>query len=151
MYEDGNYHDAELAVMQDDPVIQHEIRSGEYTVPTLGYFPYHGPFVTQLLIAAVKEGNYKQVMHLFQTTRVDPNAQDAVGNTALHYAHENANVQVICLLGTHHADFHITNKMGRTPYDEYEAAIAEHRGEPWLAVLRETLSDDIIRANYRFK
>ena len=47
----------------------------------------------------------------------------------------------MCLLGTHHADFSIVNKLGRTPYDEYEAALAEDRGPTWLVVLRETLGD----------
>jgi hypothetical protein len=150
MYEDGNYHDAELDAMQDNPIVQHEIRTGDYVQPTLGYMPYIGPYVTKLLIEAVKIGDYKEVMRLFRTSRVDPNGQDELGNTALHYAHEYAYVQIVCILGTHHADFHITNKFGRTPYDEYEAALSEMRGERWLAVLRETLGDDIIRANYRF-
>ena len=52
-----------------------------------------------------------------------------------------AYVQIVCLLGTHHADFSIVNKLGRTPYDEYEAALAEDRGPTWLVVLRETLGD----------
>lgn len=56
MYEDGNYHDAELDAMQDDPIIQHDIRTGDYVQPKLGYFPYHGPHVTSLLIEAVKKG-----------------------------------------------------------------------------------------------
>ena len=59
MYEDGNYHDAELDAMQDDPIIQHDIRTGDYVQPKLGYFPYHGPHVTSLLIEAVKIGKMK--------------------------------------------------------------------------------------------
>ena len=50
-------------------------------------------------------------------------------------------MKIVCLLGTHHADFSIVNKLGRTPYDEYEAALAEDRGPTWLVVLRETLGD----------
>ena len=30
MYADGNYHDAEIDAMQDDPITQHEIRTGEH-------------------------------------------------------------------------------------------------------------------------
>ena len=65
MYEDGNYHDAELDAMQDDPIIQHDIRTGDYVQPKLGYFPYHGPHVTSLLIEAVKIGKMKKLFFLF--------------------------------------------------------------------------------------
>eukprot|EP00946_MAST-07B_sp_MAST-7B-sp1_P004994 g4994.t1 len=129
---------------------KHEIRTGEYVAPKLAYHPYHGPYVTKLLIDAVNAGDYKGVMHLLQTTRVDPNAQDELGNTALHYAHELANVQIVCLLGTFHADFSVKNKKGLTPFDLFEEAYQESRGPPYLAALRETLGDDIIRANFRF-
>ena len=103
MHADGNYHDADMNIMQDDPIIQHEIRTGEYVAPHLGYHPYVGPYVTKMLMNAVRAGDYKEIMRIFQTTRVDPNAQDEDGNTALHIAHEYAMVQIICLLDVLHA------------------------------------------------
>lgn len=151
MYEDGNYHDADMELLKDSPMVQHDIRTGNYKPPKLGYYPYHGTHVTNLLIQAVKNGDFKGIMQLFRTTRVDPNTQDEKGNTALHYAHELALAQIICLLGTHHADFTIRNKAGRTPYEEYEEAIVEQRGEPWMNLVREKVIDDIITAQYRFR
>jgi predicted ATP-grasp superfamily ATP-dependent carboligase len=122
-----------------------------YVQPKLGYFPYYGHKVNQMLKDAVITGNYKRIMKLFRTTRVDPNEQDELGNTVLHYAHEHAYVQIICLLGTHHADFTIKNKKGQTPYDVYEESVNNNTGEPWMIVLRQTLVDEIIRAQYRFQ
>jgi ankyrin repeat protein len=45
----------------------------------------------------------------------NPNAQDKMGNTALHVAALNGNVEVVRVLLAHHAAVNTANKMGSTP------------------------------------
>jgi ankyrin repeat protein len=45
----------------------------------------------------------------------NPNAQDKMGNTALHLAALNGNLEVVRLLLAHHAAVNAANKMGSTP------------------------------------
>jgi ankyrin repeat protein len=45
----------------------------------------------------------------------NPNTQDKTGNTALHLAALNGNVEVVHLLVAHHAAVNTANKMGSTP------------------------------------
>jgi ankyrin repeat protein len=45
----------------------------------------------------------------------NPNAQDKTGNSALHLAALNGNVEVVRLLLAHHAVVNVANKLGTTP------------------------------------
>lgn len=144
MYDDGNYHDADFSLV---PEFHKKLE--DYKAPVLAYWPYHGPYISQLLIKAVKELQYEQVLHYMLKTRVDVNYQDELGNTALHYAHQSGFVQMMSLLGTHHADFDIRNKKGQTPYDMFEEHTKSIADQP-TGPLMENVADQVITINFRF-
>jgi len=70
---------------------------------------------TTLLMAAVKEG-HKAIVELLLYYHADINAQDGVGNTALHYAKQCEQEEISDVLMEHGADDSIRNYEDHTCY-----------------------------------
>jgi len=68
------------------------------------------------LIVATKVNNIEQIKLLLQYG-INVNQQDELGNTALYYAVEMEEAYLVHLLVNKHADIHIKNNEGRSPFD----------------------------------
>ncbi|MDR0418166.1 MAG: ankyrin repeat domain-containing protein [Puniceicoccales bacterium] len=71
------------------------------------------------LHCAVANGNAKEVKKLLVNDKVNPNAVDGFGNTALHYARDQKIIGLLCAAG---ANVNALNECGDTPL--YRAVIA---------------------------
>ena len=68
------------------------------------------------LIEAIRKG-HPAVVHAFLTKGSDPNARDAKGGTALHWAAAKGSAEIVKLLLDAGADASVTDTGGKTPLD----------------------------------
>ena len=69
----------------------------------------------RLLVSAAGSGDLAEVKRLVVDCGIDPNIQDDIGDTPLHYAAEHGHLDVVKLLLEHGADPNIQNNSGKTP------------------------------------
>lgn len=98
------------------------------------------------LIYAALRNKYLHVAYFLHMDNIDKNAQDADGNTALHYAVENGSIRIIKELLKYNVDLKRANREGMTPLH-----IAARKGLSIIADLILTTDITTYRAldNYR--
>lgn len=90
---------------------------------------------TPLHCALEFEADVKTITYLLKNG-ADPNAQDDNGDTPLHYAAQNGNIEVVKLLLKNKADPNIINTFAKTPLAEINAKNAEHPLELYEVLIK---------------
>jgi hypothetical protein len=88
-----------------------------------------------LVYAALK--NQTDMVALLLTRKADVKSVDADGNTALHYAYQNGNEQVIGMLKTHGASEHHKNNRNETP-----SMLRSRKPNPNLLAQHDSLAEN---------
>lgn len=84
----------------------------------------------QLLVGEAAKGNDGAVLALLSLPNIDPNTQDAVGKTALHYTAQNGQLALSQALLLRGADPTIEDQNGETP-----RSLAHKRGQDEIELL----------------